>query len=77
MRLAALAYDATAIVAQIAMKGDGINAAALTDKNGFSNTINGLVRLKADGKSDRKLDIVEITPLGLKVIDQAPKSFSE
>lgn len=77
VRLAALAYDATAIVAQIAMKGDGINAAALTDKNGFANTINGLVRLKADGKSDRKLDIVEITPLGLKVIDQAPKSFSE
>ena len=77
VRLAALAYDATAIAAQIAMKGEGINTAAITNKDGFLNTANGLVRLQTDGKSDRKLDIVEITSHGLQIVDQAPKSFSE
>jgi len=76
-RLASLAYDATAIIAKIAMKGEGVNASALTNASGFLDTANGLVRLNADGKSDRKLAIVEVTAQGLKVIDAAPSSFSE
>lgn len=75
VRLASLAYDATSIVAKIAMKGEGINAAALTDKNGFYDTANGLVRLLPNGKSDRKLEVVEIHSNGQEILDSAPKAF--
>lgn len=77
VRLASLAYDAVSIVAQIAMKGEGINAAALSDPRGFESPANGLVRLSSTGKSDRKLVIMEVTAQGFKVIDQAPKSFND
>jgi hypothetical protein len=77
VRLAALAYDATAIVAKIAMKGQGVDVATLTNPNGFADTSNGLVRLLPNGRSDRKLVISEVTQQGLKQIDAAPKTFIE
>ena len=75
VRLASLAYDATSIIAKIAMKGEGINAGALTDPNGFYDTANGLVRLLPNGKSERKLEVVELHAQGQEVLDSAPKSF--
>lgn len=77
IRLAGFAYDAVTIVAKIAMNGNGINTAALTDPKGFNTPAGGLVRLSSAGTSDRKLAIVEITPEGFKVIDKAPKTFSD
>lgn len=76
IRLAALTYDAVGIVAKIAMYGRGISAAELSDPKGFNTPAGGLVRLTSDGVSDRKLAIMEITPDGFKVVDPAPKSFS-
>ena len=78
-RLASLSYDAVTFVAQLAMAGDGktINDASLADPNGFSGPANGLVRLKMNGINERRLAIMEVTPDGFTVIDQAPKSFSE
>lgn len=77
VRLAGLAYDAVTIVAHIAMTGNGITATALTDPEGFSTPAGGLVRLSTEGTSDRKLAIMEITPQGFKVIDRAPKTFTD
>lgn len=77
VRLASLAYDAAALIAKIAMKGNGVDIAALADPAGFSDTANGLVRLSATGKSDRKLDVVEIRGQSIKVLESAPRSFSE
>lgn len=76
VRLAGLAYDAVTIAAQIAMTGNGINNSALTDQKGFNTPAGGLVRLLPNGTSDRKLDIMEITTEGFKVVDRAPKTFS-
>ncbi len=76
IRLAALAYDAVSIVAKIAMAGKGIPATELTDRKGFNTPAGGLVRLTPEGISDRKLAIMEITKDGFKVVDIAPKSFS-
>jgi len=77
VRLAGLAYDAVTIAAQIAMSGNGININVLTDPKGFNTPADGLVRLLPSGISDRKLAIMEITPQGFRVIDQAQKNFSE
>lgn len=76
VRLAGLAYDAVTIVAKIAMSGNGISAAALTDPEGFNTPASGLVRLTKDGVSDRKLAVMEITPEGFKVVDRAPKTYT-
>ncbi len=77
VRLAGLAYDAVTVVARIAMAGNGITDAALTDPKGFNTPSGGLVRLTSAGVSDRKLAIMEVTPDGFKVIDRAPRSFNE
>ncbi len=76
VRLAGLAYDAVTIAAQIAISGNTINSASLTDPRGFNTPASGLVRLLPSGYSDRKLAIMEITPDGFKVIDPAEKKFS-
>jgi len=75
VRLASLSYDAASIVAKIAMKGEGVNVGALTDKKGFYDTANGLVRLLPNGKSERKLEVVELHAQGQEVLDSAPKVF--
>jgi branched-chain amino acid transport system substrate-binding protein len=77
IRLAGLAYDAVTIAAKIAMDGNGINSAALTNPKGFNTPAGGLVRLLKEGTSDRKLVIMEVDPQGFKVIDKAPNNFSD
>ncbi|MEK6746494.1 MAG: penicillin-binding protein activator [Pseudomonadota bacterium] len=77
IRLAALAYDAVSIMAKIAMSGRGINAEDLTDSKGFNTPAGGLVRINTTGISDRKLAIMEITPDGFKVVDYAPRNFTD
>ncbi len=77
VRLASLAYDAVTLIAGLEMPtpGTGLTAAALTDPAGFMSPANGLMRLKPDGTSERKLAIMEVTPEGFKVIDPAMRNF--
>jgi len=77
VRLASLAYDAVTLVADLEMStpGTGLTAAALTNPVGFESPANGLMRLKPDGTSERKLAIMEVTPDGFKVIDPAMRNF--
>ncbi len=76
VRLAGLAYDAVTITAKLAITGNGISSSALTDPKGFNTPSGGLVRLLPNGTSDRKLDVMEVTTDGFKVVDRAPKTFS-
>jgi len=77
IRLASLAYDAVTLVANLAMPtaGTGIDAAMLTDSQGFVGPANGLYRLNENGTSDRKLAVMEVTSGGVKVIDPAKNHF--
>ena len=76
-RLASMAYDAVHLVAKLSMPtaGMGPTPEALTNPDGYMTPANGLVRLMPNGTSERKLDIMEVTPSGFKVIDVSPKTF--
>jgi branched-chain amino acid transport system substrate-binding protein len=73
--LAALAYDATALVAVLAKGQRGFGPAALTNPRGFSGS-SGIFRLRADGLADHGLSILEINPSAPpRVIDASPTAF--
>lgn len=76
-RLASLAYDAAALAARLSMQNGeaGLQPASITAPDGFISPANGVVRLRQDGSSERRLDILEVTPMGFKVIDVAPMTF--
>jgi branched-chain amino acid transport system substrate-binding protein len=78
-RLASMAYDAVNLVAKLSMPtdGSGINTQALTNPEGFMTPANGLVRFLPNGTSERRLDVMEVTLSGFKVIDVAPKYFDQ
>lgn len=77
VRLASLAYDAVTLVATISMSNPGaaITPEALTVPGGFMSPANGLFRLNADGTSERRLSILEVSGGGFKVIDPALRNF--
>jgi ABC-type branched-subunit amino acid transport system substrate-binding protein len=79
VRLASLAYDALTLVATLGMSSPqaDVNVAAMTDPRGYISPANGLFRLNPDGTSERKLAILEVTPNGFKILDQALKQFSD
>lgn len=77
-RLSSLAYDAVALVAKLTMPmtdPNQLNDAHLTYAQGYISPANGLFRFRADGTSDRRLAVLEITPSGFKVIESAEKKF--
>lgn len=77
VRLASLSYDAVTLVAMLAMPGAaGVTIEGLTNPQGFDSPANGMVRINADGTSERRLAIMEVAPDGLKVIDPALKFFN-
>lgn len=77
-RLASLSYDAISLLARltIASPSATVNPARIPTPDGYVGLANGLYRLTPDGTSERKLAILEVTPNGLKVVDQAKKSFA-
>lgn len=77
IRLASLAYDAVSMIAILTMPypSGEVNMQALTADDGFMSPANGLVRLKPGGLNERRLAVLEVTPIGFKVIDMAPDSF--
>lgn len=76
LRLASLSYDAVALLSQLVQAdgptGDITNR--LTTNAGFMG-VNGLFRLTSNGLTERGLAVMQITPAGFQVIDQAPKRF--
>jgi branched-chain amino acid transport system substrate-binding protein len=75
-QLAALAYDATALVVIVARDlGDrDFTSATLTNSEGFSGAT-GLFRLRPDGLADHSLAILEVDGTATRVIDPAPSSL--
>lgn len=71
-RLSSLAYDAVslAITLSSAEPGRRYTAEALTREAGFSG-VDGLVRFRANGLSDRPLAVLELQTFGGHVIDPA------
>ncbi len=74
-RIASQAYDAIALAAVLARKGD-ISDKAITDPSGFVG-VDGLFRFLEDGNSERSLAIMQVTKKGPdKTISPAPTRFS-
>ena len=76
-RLASLAYDAVALAGALARLpgGQGFSAETLTNGSGFRG-VDGIFRLTRDGGNERGLAVLEVTPDGVKTVDEAPKSFA-
>jgi branched-chain amino acid transport system substrate-binding protein len=76
--LAALAYDATAMLAVIGAQGDQrFESATLTDAQGFAGGATGLFRLRPDGLADHGLAILEVANGAARLIDPPPQSFTD
>ena len=80
VRLATLAYDATALAAILAKNGfakrsgSAFDYTALTNPNGFTGT-DGIFRFSANGLVDRGLAVLELRQGQIIEIDPAPKRF--
>jgi len=75
-QLAALSYDAIALIALLA-KGPPykrFTRAALLDPNGFEG-VDGIFRFNPDGTAERGLAIMAVTPQGFREVDPAPRTF--
>jgi branched-chain amino acid transport system substrate-binding protein len=74
--LAVLAYDATALAVLLAQGQPRFTAAQISDPQGFLGGA-GIFRLRPDGLADHGLVVVEVEAGGTRVVDPAPRSFTE
>jgi branched-chain amino acid transport system substrate-binding protein len=76
-RLATLAYDATALAAALSRGPEGadFSTEALTNPNGFLG-LDGIFRLRPDGRVERGLAVIEIHRTGNTVVSPEPQSFT-
>jgi ABC-type branched-subunit amino acid transport system substrate-binding protein len=74
VRLATLAYDATALAATLARNGNGFTSSAISDPNGFAGT-DGVFRFGRGGIVERKLAILELQNGRIVEIDPAGGRF--
>jgi branched-chain amino acid transport system substrate-binding protein len=76
-RLATLAYDATALAAALSRGPEGadFSADALANPNGFVG-LDGIFRLRPDGRVERGLAVIEIHRAGNAVVSPEPQSFT-
>lgn len=74
LRIASLAYDATALAAVLAKSNQGYNRQAILNPNGFAG-IDGIFRFRPDGLIDRGLSILEIQNKAVTAIDESPRTF--
>jgi branched-chain amino acid transport system substrate-binding protein len=72
-RIASLAYDGVSLALGLAKRG-GFSASAITSSDGFQGQ-NGLFRFRDDGLIERGLSILQMTPSGPQVVEQAPSRF--
>ena len=75
-RIASLAYDAMSLTMSFARApvGTRFSPAQITNVEGF-NGVNGLFRFRPDGRIERGLSILEVSPSGTKVAAGAPAKF--
>lgn len=75
-RLATLAYDATALAAVLANRGDHLayTAETLVQPGGFAGQ-DGIFRFLEDGTTERGLAIMQVGRKDNRIIDAAPTSF--
>ncbi len=75
-RLASLAYDAVSMAIAMERSGGGsFSSSQITNSQGFQG-MNGLFRFRTDGRIERGLAILEVTPSGPRVVQPAPSRFS-
>ncbi len=76
-RVASLAYDSVALVAALLRQNpnDPFGFQNLTNPKGFAG-IDGVFRLGTNGVAERGLAVIEISPDGTALIDNAPVSFT-
>ncbi|MGI9515103.1 MAG: penicillin-binding protein activator [Anderseniella sp.] len=76
-RLASLAYDAVSLAIIVTRTAPGGKATAkdITNPEGFKG-VNGLFRFRRNGKVERGLSILEVTPTGPREVSPAPDRFS-
>jgi ABC-type branched-subunit amino acid transport system substrate-binding protein len=76
-RLATLAYDAVALAGQLARlkPGGDFSAEALTNPNGWYG-VDGVFRFLPDGRTERRLAVIEIQGDRGRVVSPAPNSFA-
>ncbi|MBO4293930.1 MAG: penicillin-binding protein activator [Alphaproteobacteria bacterium] len=68
------AYDGVALASALSTKRGRDLHEAIEDEDGYIG-INGTFRLFSDGTNEHTLDIVEVDPSGLKVVNSAPRKF--
>jgi ABC-type branched-subunit amino acid transport system substrate-binding protein len=74
VRLATLAYDATALAAVLTAQGRGFDESALTSPAGFAG-IDGIFRINSSHVAERGLAVMQVTAGGSKVVSPAPPRF--
>ncbi len=74
---AGIVYDAVTLAVALAQskQGGDFSAQRMTDPSGFAG-VTGVFRLTADGKTERGLAIMEVTPGGIIVKESAPGTFA-
>lgn len=73
-RLAGLGYDAMSLAALMAANGGRIERSMIEEENGYLG-VDGLFRLRADGRIERGLAVYTIRNGNFEVLDPAPESF--
>lgn len=76
LRIASLAYDAMALVCNVAAQSQGTNFSRemLTNPRGFVGT-DGIFRLQPNGITERKLAVLSIDNGTVNIIDPSPQGF--
>lgn len=77
-RIASLSYDAVSLAIALSngQRGQRYTPAALTRASGFTG-IDGLVRFRQSGTSERGFAILEVRPDGPVPIEPAPRAFTD
>ena len=78
VRIASLAYDATALAAIVAHSAEGADYSRemLTNPNGFIG-VNGLFRLNPDGVAERAYAVLEVRKKETRVLQPPPQTFEQ
>ncbi|MCE2509500.1 MAG: penicillin-binding protein activator [Alphaproteobacteria bacterium] len=75
LRLASLAYDATALAAVLVGTGATLDDFSLTVRGGFAG-VDGVFRFHGDGLVERGLAVLAVGRRGPRVVSPAPTNFS-
>ena len=75
-RIASVAYDAVGVAIGLSANAPGarFTQANMTRQNGFAG-VDGIVRFRESGLSERGLAVLEVQKFGSAVVDAAPASF--